>query len=71
MLRKTVTVLSHCLKRTRTLTQNCLLGAYFDVCVQLHNKAQVKAKLTIAQVIRSSGKRTAIAEGCAMRVLSE
>jgi hypothetical protein len=54
-----------------TLTQNCLLGACFDVCVQLHNKAQVKAKLTIAQVIRSSGKRTAIAEGCAVRTLLE
>jgi hypothetical protein len=40
MLRKTVTVLSHCVKRTMTLTQNNLPAARFDVCVHLHNKAQ-------------------------------
>jgi len=40
ILRKTVTVLSHCVKRTMTLTQNDLLDAGFDVCVHLHNKAQ-------------------------------
>jgi hypothetical protein len=40
MLRKTVTVLSHCVKRTMTLTQNDLPAAGFDVCVHLHNKAQ-------------------------------
>jgi hypothetical protein len=40
MLRKTVTVLSHCVKRTMTLTQNNLPAAGFDVCVHLHNKAQ-------------------------------
>jgi hypothetical protein len=39
-LRKTVTVLSHCVKRTMTLTQNDLPAAGFDVCVHLHNKAQ-------------------------------
>jgi hypothetical protein len=40
VLRKTVTVLSHCVKRTMTLTQNSLPAAGFDVCVHLHNKAQ-------------------------------
>ncbi|WP_353209147.1 hypothetical protein [Sphingorhabdus sp.] len=25
-----------------TLTQKCLLGSRFDVCVHLHNKAQLK-----------------------------
>jgi len=40
ILRKTVTVLSHCVKRTMTLTQNNLPAAGFDVCVHLHNKAQ-------------------------------
>jgi hypothetical protein len=39
-LRQTVTVLSHCVKRTMTLTQNDLPAAGFDVCVHLHNKAQ-------------------------------
>jgi hypothetical protein len=40
ILRKTVTVLSHRIKTTTTLTQNYLLDAGFDVCVHLHNKAQ-------------------------------
>jgi hypothetical protein len=40
VVRKTVTVLSHRIKTTRTLTQNNLPAAGFDVCVHLHNKAQ-------------------------------
>ncbi len=40
VVRKTVTVLSHRIKTTTTLTQNYLLDAGFDVCVHLHNKAQ-------------------------------
>jgi hypothetical protein len=42
IVRKTVTVLSHCSKRAMTLTQNCLLGARFDVSVQPHNDALEK-----------------------------
>jgi hypothetical protein len=40
IVRTTVTVLSHRVKTTTTLTQNYLLDAGFDVCVHLHNKAQ-------------------------------
>jgi hypothetical protein len=42
ILRQTVTVLSHRIKTTTTLTQNYLLDAGFDVCVHLHNKAQAE-----------------------------
>jgi len=38
----TVTVLSHRVKRITTLKQNYLLGARFDVCVQMLNKALAK-----------------------------
>jgi hypothetical protein len=55
-LRKTVAVLSHRLKRTRTLTQNCLLGVQFDVCVHLHNKALVKTYSTNARAIDLAGR---------------
>lgn len=40
ILRQTVTVLSHDVKRTMTLTQNDLPAVSFDVCVHLHSKAQ-------------------------------
>jgi hypothetical protein len=40
ILRGTVTVLSHCAKRTMTLTQNDLLAVSFDVCLHLHNKTR-------------------------------
>jgi len=37
-----VAVLSHGLKSTASFSQKCLLGSRFDVCVHLHNKAQLK-----------------------------
>ena len=51
-----VTVLSHCVKRTMTLTQNDLPAVSFDVCVHLHNKGAGKQKLTTARALDLAGR---------------